>query len=313
MITLLTNILIVLEIALIVGLYILLRDFFLVGSILVAWILSFGIVVLSRFMLIANSFFLAYRYRSPLPTEQRLDWKTAIRLLLQEFWASMLVTSWHMPFRAFSGTIAAQATGLPVLLIHGYGCNSGYWHSMRKRLMQSRISHKAVDLEPLLGAIDGYAASIENAVECLCRETGKEQIIILAHSMGGLVARAYLRQYSGRRIAKIICIGTPHHGTVLANFAIGTNSLQMRWCGDAQHGRPCDWLRNLAGSEDAGSRALITSIYSLHDNIVAPQLSCHLPGAKNIGLSGIGHVALGLHPAVQNMVLEEIKFTTERG
>ncbi len=313
MITRITRALLVFQIALIVGLYLLLRDFFHVESIPLAWILSIGAVVLARFMLVVNSFSIAYLNRTPLPVEQHISWKMAMRLLLQEFWSTMLVTSWYMPFRSFSSVIAPHSNGFPVLLIHGYGCNSGYWHSMRRRLVQANINYKAVDLEPLLGGIDEYADSIHKAVESLCRETGKGQITLLTHSMGGLAARAYLRQYSGRRVAKIICVGAPHHGTVLANLGIGTNSRQMQWHSDVEHGQPSDWLRNLASSEDAAGRALITSIYSLHDNIVAPQQSCHLSGAKNIGLPGIGHVALGLDLSVQALVLEEIKLATEHG
>lgn len=312
MIARITRALIFLQIAIIIGLYILLRDYFLVANTLLAWVLSISAVAFARFMLIANTFLIAYRYCSARPAEQRLAWKTAIRVVLQEFWASVLITSWHMPFRSFSGAIAPKATVLPVLLIHGYGCNSGYWHSMRRRLVQAHISHKTVDLEPLLGGIDDYAASIDKAVEYLCRETGTGQVIILAHSMGGLAARAYLRRYGSRRIAKIITVGTPHHGTALANIGIGINSLQMRWCGDTDHGQPSEWLRSLASSEDAATRALITSIYSLHDNIVAPQLSCRLPGAKNIAMPGIGHMALGLNPSVQALALEEIRLVAGR-
>lgn len=313
MIVRITRTLLVFQIALIAGLYLLLRDFFHVESIPLAWILSIGAIFMTRFMLIVNTFSIAYVNRTPPPIEQRISWKMAVRLLLQEFLATMLVTSWHMPFRTFSGTLAPHAHGFPVLLIHGYGCNSGYWHSMRRRLAQANISYKAIDLEPLLGGIDAYAGSINEAVESLCRETGKGQVIILAHSMGGLAARAYLRHHRGRRIAKIICVGAPHHGTVLANFGIGTNSRQMQWHSDVEHSQPSDWLQNLASSEDAADRALITSIYSLHDNIVAPQQSCHLSGAKNIELSGIGHVALCLNPSVQALVLEEIKLATEHG
>lgn len=312
MITLLTNGLIFLQILIVVGLYFLLHNFFRVTSEQLAWFLSFSAVILTRLILIANGFLIASQYRSALPSEQRLAWQTTVCLLFQEFWANMLVTCWYMPFRAFSGTIASQAQGLPVLLIHGYGCNSGYWRSMRRHLIQSRISFKAIDLEPLLGGIDGYALSIDNALESLCKESGKEQIIILAHSMGGLAARAYLRRYNHRRIAKIITIGTPHYGTVLANFGIGINSLEMRWNDDVSHGQPSDWLRSLASSEDAVKRALITSIYSLHDNIVAPQQSAHLAGAKNIALSAIGHLALGLHPTVQALALEEIRLASEQ-
>lgn len=311
MIARITRALIFLQIAIIIGLYILMRDYFLVTNAPLAWILSISAVVLARFMLIANTFLIAHHYRSALPSDLRLTWKAAIHLTLHEFWASVLVTSWHMPFRSFSGAIAPTATVLPILLIHGYACNSGYWHSMGRRLVQAHISHMIVDLEPLLGGIDDYAADIDKAVEYLCRETGTAQVIILAHSMGGLAARAYLRRYGSRRIAKIITVGTPHHGTALAKMGIGINSLQMRWR-DTDRGQPSEWLCSLASSEDAATRALITSIYSLHDNIVAPQLSCRLPGAKNIALSGIGHIALGLNPAVQALALAEIKLVAER-
>jgi hypothetical protein len=53
--------------------------------------------------------------------------------------------------------------------------------------------------------------------------------------------------------------------------------------------------------------ALFVSIYSHHDNIIAPQTSSRLPGATNIELCGIGHVALAPHPAVQARVIDEIR------
>jgi pimeloyl-ACP methyl ester carboxylesterase len=37
----------------------------------------------------------------------------------------------------------------PVLLLHGYGCNSGYWAHLAPRLDAARISHASVDLEPV--------------------------------------------------------------------------------------------------------------------------------------------------------------------
>ena len=42
----------------------------------------------------------------------------------------MISSSWSMPFCSFNQRVSMQPRGLPVLLIHGYGCNSGYWHAM---------------------------------------------------------------------------------------------------------------------------------------------------------------------------------------
>jgi len=62
----------------------------------------------------------------------------------------------------------------------------------------------------------------------------------------------------------------------------------------------------LSGAEQPSMRARITSIYSHHDNIVAPQASGELPGARNLAFGGVGHVALGRNPRVLAAVLGEL-------
>jgi triacylglycerol lipase len=268
-----------------------------------ALLFGFGAVALVRLAINANNFRIARRYRSPTPADMVLSVPQAIGMFAAEFAASMMSSSWTMPFHFFGTRIAASHQGLPVLLIHGYGCNSGYWHSLSKRLLDAGISHHAVDLEPVFGSIDDYAPAIAAAVEHLRRTAGSEQVVIVAHSMGGLAARAYLRAHGAPRIAKVITLGSPHRGTGLANFARGENSLQMRWNGET----PSDWLKALEASETPAVRSLFVSLYSHHDNIISPQISSHLPGAVNIALHGIGHVALGSHPTVQDYVLAEIR------
>jgi triacylglycerol esterase/lipase EstA (alpha/beta hydrolase family) len=123
--------------------------------------------------------------------------------------------------------------------------------------------------------------------------------------MGGLVARAWLRKHGAAKVARVITLGTPHHGTCLASFGLGLNAAQMRRAGTAE-GLECDWLRQLAASESAATRALITSIYTHHDNIIAPQTSSVLEGARNIELGGVGHVALGRNRQVLARVMDEL-------
>jgi hypothetical protein len=72
------------------------------------------------------------------------------------------------------------------------------------------------------------------------------------------------------------------------------------------------WLRQLSESEDAATRALVTSIYTHHDNIVSPQTSSELPGARNVEFGGIGHVALGSDPRVLAEVMREISALAAR-
>ena len=53
-------------------------------------------------------------------------------------------------------------------------------------------------------------------------------------------------------------------------------------------------------------RSLFVSLWSRHDNIVMPQASGALEGAKNVALEGVGHVALGFEERVLDRVMQEI-------
>jgi triacylglycerol esterase/lipase EstA (alpha/beta hydrolase family) len=99
-------------------------------------------------------------------------------------------------------------------------------------------------------------------------------------------------------VARVITLGTPHHGTALARFGLGQNAFQMR--------DDSAWLRALASNEDAAVRALVTSVYTHHDNIVSPQESSRLEGARNLEFGGVGHVALGSNPRVLAAVMQEL-------
>ena len=266
---------------------------------------ALAILLAVRALIFTNNFLMSARSASPTPPECRPGFAGWLRLWGEEFVASMLQSSWHTPRGRARQSIFEDGPGVPVLLIHGYGCNSGYWHHLARRLEQARISHATVDLAPVTGDIDGYAGQVEAAAAALCAATGARQFIIVAHSMGGLVARAWLRSAAGApRLARLITLGSPHHGTVLANLGVGINAAQMR---RARTGEASNWLRDLGAAENAAARARMVSIWTHHDNIVSPQTSSCLEGARNIALAGIGHVALGSNARVLDCVLAEIE------
>jgi triacylglycerol lipase len=310
MIARITRLLILIQAACALGLSALAVKFALLENSWHALWLGLLAVLIFRLAITCNNFLMARRYRSELPSGMRLGWSQAWRLFFGEFLATMWSSSWSMPFRRFGRHVAIDPTALPVLLVHGYGCNSGYWRSMSKALRRASITHYAIDMEPVLGTIDAYALLIHRAIESICAETGKDKVVIVAHSMGGLAARAYLRDHGSTHVARIITLGTPHHGTALANFSIGANGQQMRWHQESGNEVSSSWLQALKQTEDIAKRALFVSIYSHHDNIIAPQRSSHLPNAKNIELHGIGHVALALHPRVQEIVIDEIRLAS---
>ncbi|MFH2028929.1 MAG: alpha/beta fold hydrolase [Nanoarchaeota archaeon] len=62
--------------------------------------------------------------------------------------------------------------------------------------------------------IDTYAIRLNEIVKLVKYRTGKKKVNIIAHSMGGLVARRYLQIFGEENVNKLILIGTPNKGIV---------------------------------------------------------------------------------------------------
>jgi triacylglycerol esterase/lipase EstA (alpha/beta hydrolase family) len=189
-------------------------------------------------------------------------------------------------------------------MIHGIYCNAGIWWRLRQRLSSLGLRTIAINLGPPLASIDTLAEQLAAHVEGACAETGADRVILLGHSMGGLVARAYLqRSGADARVAKLITLASPHHGSKLARLAIGAAGKQLR------PGNP--WLASLNESERAVSRVPLVSLFTQRDNFVAPQDSPMLANATNIALTGMGHFALLFSAQVAQRVHDEIGASLE--
>ncbi len=230
------------------------------------------------------------------PAAARLGRGAWAKLFLGELAAYVLLFTFMQPFAR--GTLCGRAAqGMPVVLVPGIYCNAGLWGWMRRRLAALGVAHTwAVTLEPPLAGIDELAERLAQAIERICAATGAGRVMVVGHSMGGLVARACLREPAARaRIARIVTLGTPHHGSVLARRAPGLDGRQLR--------RGSAWLAAL----NAGAPAPVplVSVFSRHDNYVAPQDSALLEGAQNVALAGIGHLSLVFSDAVARRVAAE--------
>jgi pimeloyl-ACP methyl ester carboxylesterase len=111
-----------------------------------------------------------------------------------------------------------------------------------------------------------------------------ERVVIVAHSMGGLVARALLRDLGAGVIRRIVTIASPHHGTVLVRGLPWPNARQMS---DVS-----PWLHTLNTVQEGRFAVPMASIYSLEDNLVVPAGSARLQGAESHELRGIGHLGM---------------------
>ena len=60
--------------------------------------------------------------------------------------------------------------------------------------------------------IDTYALRLKDIIETVKERTGKDKVNIVAHSMGGLVARRYIQVFGDGEVNKLIMIAVPNHG-----------------------------------------------------------------------------------------------------
>lgn len=238
---------------------------------------------------------------------QPLAWQGALALAWwHEVVMALTVFVWRQPWRwrawpdrlanvPPAGALPAPTVGAGprgVLLVHGFMCNRGLWNGWHAELSRRAQPVVAVNLEPFRGSIDDYVPIIEHAVAALTAATGRAPLVV-AHSMGGLAMRAWLRATpdGARRVAHIVTVGTPHQGTWLARWALATNARQM------QLNSP--WLRALAAREPPDVGHLFTCWHSCADNIVFPLGTAVLPGSQARYLPHVGHVALVDHPQVR--------------
>jgi len=212
------------------------------------------------------------------------------------WWGEVLsaprVFCWQQPFRtnAVPDFVPQGSTRRGIVFVHGFVCNRAFWNPQMRRLRPLGVPFISVNLEPVFGSIDHYAEIIDAAVARLHSATGLAPVIV-AHSMGGLAARAWMDAHRGDdRAERVITVGSPHRGTFLGRWAVTPNARQMRLSSE--------WQQRLASREPAHRYERFTCFYGNCDNIVFPATTATLPGADNRHLGGIAHVHMAGHEDV---------------
>jgi triacylglycerol esterase/lipase EstA (alpha/beta hydrolase family) len=244
-------------------------------------------------------FALAAWFGSPVPAEARLTLRERLLLFWNEMRAisrsgpRMVLYRWLLP----DPEPAQAATALPILLLHGVLCNAGVWLGLRRHLLARGLGPVyTLSYGPPLASIESFADQAAAKIDAILRDTGASQVAIVGHSMGGLVARAYLRRFGPARVRLLMTLGTPHQGSVHAYLFPGASLGQLR---------PGNrWLATL--NAEALPPVRVVALWSPHDSMVAPQASARLPGADEILIRGVGHNALLGDPEVFAAVEREL-------
>lgn len=268
--------------------------------------LGFGLAAFLgvRLFLVLMTFGFMLAGSSVVPEKLRIGPIDALRMVFEEYAALILLFTAIQPFESFwlgpDRLNKLSGERLPLLLIHGYQCNRGFWLWLRPRLEAAGWTVATHSMEPAWTEIDNYAEGIARRIDELLAATGAPQVILIGHSMGGLACRTYLRTHGKGKVARMITLGSVHHGSRLAWLGIGPNARQMRI------GNP--WLLALGATEAVPLPQGSVSIYSHHDNFVFPQeTGSRLEGAANVAISGVSHLGMAFSPVVLGKLLEALE------
>lgn len=191
----------------------------------------------------------------------------------------------------------ARGSRHPVVLLHGFAMNRTNWLWVGRRLA-------ARGAGPLYGTtyfspqgVRRSAQHLKDFVEQVLAREHAGRVDIVAHSLGGVVARYYVERLGGAwRVARLITIGSPHRGTLLGRLGLVPSLREL------MAGSP---LLDELGTPDPNVK--YTSVWSRADAIVIPPESAAIgPAGRDHIFDDLGHLSMLLSPRVIDAVAEEL-------
>lgn len=241
--------------------------------------LAIGTLLGVRASINAVTWMFGMAFASPAP---RLGFASTARLMWDEYLAFLLTFLIVLPLERLWMPADRLSSGRPVvLLVHGYGCSRGVWWKLRRRFEAAGYAVASVSLVPPYTSMGKMVPLLNQRIEAVCAATGAKQLTLVAHSMGGLVCRSYLARHGSSRIAKLVTLATPHAGTEIARVGFGQNAREME--------PDSLWLQDMAGETP---KVPVVSLRNPYDNYAMPQDRQRLPGATDVELPAVGHIAM---------------------
>ena len=135
------------------------------------------------------------------------------------------VQTWRQPWPYYDIYYKRSlSTSPPVLLVHGIYSDDRIWDNVERNLTREGWSVYRLGqvlnrpgFDPNNGPIRLLSYQLRDAIQRVKQQTGALKVTVVAHSMGGLVARFYIKSDLYRNdIDKLITLGTPNEGAPIA-------------------------------------------------------------------------------------------------
>ena len=175
----------------------------------------------------------------------------------------------------------------PILFVHGWSESESVWSTMIRNFEREGWTREELNNWSYRTSQSNVttAREVERKVAEIRRRTGAARVDLVTHSMGALSTRYFIKNLRGaEQVDDWVSLGGPNHGTSTASFCPETSCVEMR-IGST-------FLNELnAGDETPGSVNYGTW-WSSCDEIINPDESVLLSGARNTEAGCVGHIAL---------------------
>ncbi|MCO8126073.1 lipase family protein [Acidimicrobiia bacterium EGI L10123] len=188
----------------------------------------------------------------------------------------------------------------PILFVHGWNSSGSTWDTMVDRFLADGYAAEELMAFSYNTSQSNRttAAEIADRVATLLTVNEADQVDIIAHSMGSLSSRHYVKFLGGMDgdVDTWVSLGGPNHGTDTAYFCWSTACTEM-WPGSS-------FLDDLnAGDETPGSIVRYATWWSPCDSVINPDSSVPVSGgAVNTETACIGHSDLHQDATVYGQV-----------
>lgn len=216
-------------------------------------------------------------------------------------------------------TPASAAPKDPVVIVPGF--TTGPIVSVGYIPLKTRLVAAGYDTTLLvypdygLGDIHENAKRLKATVDAVKARTGASKVDLVAHSMGGLVSRDYIKNLNGAgSVDSLTMLGTPNYGTAVANLANIIDCVGITACGQMASGS--SYLAALNAGDDTIGNVRYYSIATKIDVVATPYTRSFLANDGNIQNVAVqdqclfrlpGHLTLITDGAVADGILDVLK------
>ena len=185
-----------------------------------------------------------------------------------------------------------------VVMVHGIFDSGDRMGMLKKRIQQSGYKCLAPDLTPSNGR-DGLDPLVNQLELYIKDELGEgEPYHLVGYSMGGIIARSYLRNSENRQFcASLTTLASPHHGTKIAELYPLKAGLELR--------PNSDYLTELNGDHKSYHPNTL-SVRTTLDGVIIPSESSVLKGATNKAFNTPCHPSVLLSKRVSKCVIHHL-------